>query len=77
MFGNHRSLLVRHIDLLLAFRVVWGVVYLEIFPCVSPSKTAPRCSDPGINFFFCSIFEVSSLSEVFEFYHFFTFFLIN
>ena len=37
------------------------------------SKTALGCSDPGIDFFFCSVFEVSGLSEVFEFCHFFKF----
>ena len=26
------------------------------------SKTAPRCSDPGIYFFFCSVFKVCGLS---------------
>ena len=27
-------------------------------------KAAPRCSDPGIDFFFCSVFAVCGLSEV-------------
>ena len=51
----------------------WGVVYLGVFPCFF-SKTAPGCSDPGIYFFFCSVFKVCVLSEVFEFCHFFYFF---
>ena len=34
------------------------------------SKTVPRCSDPGIYFFFCSVFKVCGLSKVFEFCHF-------
>ena len=37
-------------------------------------KTALRCSDPGIYFFFCGVFKVCGLSEVFEFCHFFRFF---
>ena len=40
------------------------------------SKIAPRCSDPGTYFFFCSVFKVCVLSEVFEFCHFFYFLLI-
>ena len=40
------------------------------------SKTAPCCCDPGIYFFFCSVFKVCGLSEVFEFCHFFYFLLI-
>ena len=42
MFGSQRSLLARHIGPVL-------VIYLAVFPCFS--KTAPRCSDPGIYFF--------------------------
>ena len=30
------------------------------------SKTAPRCSDSGIYFFFSGVFKVCGLSEVFE-----------
>ena len=44
-------------------------ISLGFFP-----KTAPRCSDPGVDFFFCSVFEVCGLSEVFEFCHFLIFF---
>ena len=40
------------------------------------SKTAPRCSDSGIYFFFSGVFKVCGLSEVFEFCHFFNFLLI-
>ena len=65
-----QSLLARHIGPLLIFWVKWGVVYLGVFPWVFFSKTAPGCSDPGI-YFFCSVFEVCDLSEVFEFCHFF------
>ena len=42
-------------------------------PLVFLSKTAPRCSDPGIDFFFCSVFEMCGLAEVFEFFLFFNF----
>ena len=38
------------------------------------SKTASRCSDSGIYFFFSGVFKVCGLSEVFEFCHFFFFF---
>ena len=38
------------------------------------SNTAPDCSDPGIDFFFCSVFRVFGLSEVFQICHFFSFF---
>ena len=34
-------------------------------------KTAPRCSDSSIYFFFSGVFKVCGLSEVFEFCHFF------
>ena len=48
------------------FGVIWGLVYLRLlFP-----QTAPRC-DHGIDFFFCSVFEVCGLSEVFEVSHLF------
>ena len=75
MFGSRRTLLVGHIDLLLAFRVIWEVVDPEAFPCFlqKPSSTLLWSWH---RFFFC-IFEGCSLSEVFEFCHFFTFFLIN
>ena len=80
MFGSHKLLLVRHTGPLLVFGVIWEVVYLEAFPwfCLFVclllfSKTAPRFSDPGIDFFFCSIFEVCGLSKVFEFCQFFKF----
>ena len=32
MFGSHMSLLVRHIGSLLVFSLIWGVLYLEVFP---------------------------------------------
>ena len=38
------------------------------------SKTASRCSDSGIYFFFSGVFQACGLSEVFEFCHFFQFF---
>ena len=73
IFDSHRSLLARHIGPLLdcfvvvVFSVRWGVVYLGIFPCLFFfPKTAPGCSDPGLDFF-CTVFEVCGLSEVFEF----------
>ena len=34
------------------------------------SKTAPCCSDPGTDFFFCSVFEMCGLPEVLEFFFF-------
>ena len=49
------------------------VLYLVVFHYLF-SKTAPRCFEPGIDFFFCSAFEMSGLSEAFEFCHFFSFF---
>ena len=36
-------------------------------------KTAACCSDPGIDFFFCCVFEVYGLSEVLVFCLFFNF----
>ena len=80
MFGNHRSLLVRHIGPLLV--VVFACLFLvllffwggggmesclfEVFPCLLFfSKTAPRCSDPDIYFFFCGIFKVCTVRTKF------------
>ena len=43
-------------------------VYLGVFPCLFVcSKTAPRCSDPGIDFLFCNDFEMCGLFKIFEF----------
>ena len=53
MFGSHRSWLARYIGPLLVFSVKWGVVYPGVFPFFS--KTAPRCSDSGIYFFFSGV----------------------
>ena len=81
MLGSHRSLVVRlrHILSITCFFEWYGELSIlnlvEVFPFLS--KIAPHCSDPGIDFFFCSIFEVCGLSEVFEFCHFFNFFLIR
>ena len=77
MFGSHRSMLARHIGPLLVLGVKWGVVHLGVFPCFFFLKTAPGCSDPGIDFFFSSVFEVCGLSEAFDFCHFSNFFLIS
>ena len=64
MFGSHRSLFARHIGSLLVvfvlllfvclfvclfFGVIWGVVCVGVFSFFS--KTTPRRSDPGIDFF--------------------------
>ena len=70
MFGNHRSLLARHSGPLLVFVrygscLSWSISFF--------SKTTPGCSDLGIDFFFCSVFEVSGLSEVIGLCHFFIF----
>ena len=48
---------------------------LEYFLVVVFSKTVPGCSDLGIDFFFCSVFEVCGLSKVFEFCRFVNLFL--
>ena len=39
----------------------WSIFF--VFP-----QTAPGCSDPGTDLFFCSVFDVCGLSEVFEFW---------
>ena len=49
-----------------------GGLSILVFPCFF-SKTAPCCSDPGIYFFFCTIFEECGLSRVFEFCNFINF----
>ena len=62
MFGSHMPLLARCIGLLLVFFsemgscLSWSKNFLVFF-----SKTFPCCSDPGIDFFFCSVFEVCGL----------------
>ena len=38
----------------------WNIALLDSF-----SKTVPCCFHPGIDFFFCSVFEVCSLPEIF------------
>ena len=48
----------------------WSISLLFFF------KTAPRCSDSDIYFFFSGVFKVCGLSGVFEFCHFFDFLLI-
>ena len=64
MFGGLRSLLARHIGPLLfcarnekmsilEYFLVFFFFFFFFF-----CKTAPRCSDPGIDFLFCSVFEV-------------------
>ena len=55
MFGSHRLLLLRHIGPLLLSDIescLSGSIFLFF------SKTAAHSSDPGIDFFFCSVFEV-------------------
>ena len=75
MFGSHRPWLARYIGPLLVF-------LSEMESCLSWSvslffsKTAPRCSDSGIYFFFSGVFKVCGLSKVIEFCHFFNFLLI-
>ena len=78
MFGSPRSLLTRHTGPLLVlfffFDEVGGCLSWSISLGFFFSKTAPRCFDSGIYFFFCSVFKVCGLSEVFEFCHFIQFF---
>ena len=68
MFDSHRSLLARHIGPLFVFGVKRELSVLEYFLvfCFCFCKTAPRCSDLGIDYFFRSVFEVCGLSEVFK-----------
>ena len=73
MFGRHRALLERHIGPLLFFNSDLGS-RLSRSISLFFSKTARRCSDPVTDLFFCCGFEVSGLSEVFKFCHFFNFF---
>ena len=75
MFGSHRSWLARYIGSLLVFLSEMGNC-LSWSISLFVSKTAPRCSDSGIYFFFSGVFMVCGLSEVFEFCHFFKFLLI-
>ena len=65
MFGSHRSWLARYIGPILVFQVKWGVVYPGVFPWFFFSKTAPRCSDSGIYFFFSGVFGILSLFQLF------------
>ena len=75
MFGSHRSWLARYIGPLLVFLSEMGSC-LSWSISLFFSKTAPRCSDSGIYFFFSGVFKVCGLSEVFELCHFFNFLLI-
>ena len=56
MFGSHRSWLARYIGPFTCFLSEMGSLFiLEYFLVFS--KTAPRCSDSGICFFFSGVFK--------------------
>ena len=66
MFGSQRSLLARRMNLFIVFfwSEMGSCLYWNI-SLVFFSKTASGCFDPGIDFFFCSVFEMWDLCEVF------------
>ena len=61
MFGSHRSWLARYTGPLLVFLSEMGSC-LSWSISLFFSKTAPRCSDSGIYFFFIGVFKVCGLS---------------